>query len=158
VDISGKEEAAGHGDGVLGHVMLAKGAARIGEDRRLKRAARRSCVRMAVAKIKDVCFGFGSVRCVWTAKRRSDDSLPQVRDLCIWGLCFSLREQPSGPSDSVYTSVSGNFEGCASTEVQTRADVPIGRNHHVPLDAVLSSGILGTLEKALLVIHVEALN
>jgi hypothetical protein len=95
--------------------------------------------------------------CVDGEKTIGRFTAPGQGPLYLGGL-LSLCEQPSGPSDSVYTSVSGNFEGCASTEAQKRADVPIGRNHHVPLDAVLSSGMLGRLEKALLVIHVEALN
>jgi hypothetical protein len=87
------------------------------------------------------------VRCVWTEKRQSDDSLPRVRDLCIWGISLPLCEQPSGPSDSVYTSVSGNFDDCASKEVHTRDDVSIGRVQCVPLGASQSLGILGMFEE-----------
>lgn len=47
-------EAAGHGGGVFGQVML---AACIKEGKRLRRAARRSCVRMAATKTNSVCFG-----------------------------------------------------------------------------------------------------
>jgi hypothetical protein len=66
-------EAAGHGVGVLGHVMLATGTLSTGtqwieEGNKLKRAASRSCVRIAAAKTNNVCFCSGSERCVWTGR------------------------------------------------------------------------------------------
>lgn len=71
MDIAGYEEAAGHGVGVLGHVTLAVGLFSVGvgtpwieEGKKLKRAVRRSCVRISAAKTNDVCL------------------VPAVRDVC----------------------------------------------------------------------------
>ena len=82
---------------------------------------------------------------------------PGQGPLYLGGGSLPLREQPSGPSDFVHTSVSGNFEDCASTEVQTRGDVSVGRDHQLRLDVFYSLGMLGTLEEALLVIDLGVL-
>ena len=86
-------EAAGYGVGVFGHVML---GLRRKEGKKIRRAARRSCRRIAAAKTNSVSFDFGSLRCRWTGRKEYRTIRCPGLGTFVLGIILPLREQPLG--------------------------------------------------------------